>query len=50
MPNKDLYCPNKIFDNNKITIGEFRTYEEAMDFPLHEIWCINRSEDNKFRQ
>jgi hypothetical protein len=46
---KDLFCPNKIFDNENVSIGEFKTKEETDRFPLHGIWCINREEDNKFQ-
>lgn len=49
IPQKDLFCPNKIFDNGSVSIGEFKTKEETDRFPLHGIWCINREEDNKFQ-
>jgi len=37
------------FDNGTISIGEFKTLDDAMNFPIKEIWCINRTEDNKFQ-
>ena len=37
------------FDNGNVSIGEFKTIEEAMSFPLKETWCINRTLDNKFQ-
>ena len=46
--NKGQYCPNCFFNNGTVCIGEFRTIEEAMNFPVKEIWCVNRTEDNKF--
>jgi hypothetical protein len=46
--NKEAYCPNPIFNNGTISIGEFKTIEDAMNFPMQEIWCINRTQDNKF--
>lgn len=42
------WCPNTLFSNGNISIGEFKTFEEAMNFPIKEIWCINRTNDNKF--
>ena len=47
--NKESYCPNSLFDNGTISIGEFKTLEEAMSFPIKEIWCVNRKGDNKFQ-
>ncbi len=46
---KEAYCPNLFFDNGTISIGEFKTLDDAMNFPIKEIWCINRTEDNKFQ-
>jgi hypothetical protein len=46
---KEAYCPNSFFDNGTISIGEFKTLDDAMNFPIKEIWCINRTEDNKFQ-
>lgn len=47
--NKEAYCPNMFFDNGTVSIGEFITLDDAMNFPIKEIWCINRTEDNKFQ-
>ena len=47
--NKKAYCPNSFFNNDTISIGEFKTLDDAMNFPIKEIWCINRTEDNKFQ-
>lgn len=47
--NKETYCPNSFFDNGTISIGKFKTLDDAMNFPIKEIWCINRTEDNKFQ-
>lgn len=44
------FCPNMFFDENNIRIGEFKTLEECMKFPIREIWCINRREDNLFNK
>ena len=46
--NKEAYRPNPIFNNGTVSIGEFKTIEDAMNFPMQEIWCINRTQDNKF--
>ena len=46
---KVSYCPNTFFNNGTISIGEFKTIDEAMNFPIKEIWCINRADDNKFQ-
>lgn len=46
--NKEAYCPNPIFNNGNVSIGEFKTIEDAMNFPIQEIWCINRTQGNKF--
>ena len=43
--NKEAYCPNPIFNNGTVSIGEFKTIEDAMNFPMQEIWCINRTQD-----
>ena len=45
---KQKWCPNQFFNNGIISIGEFKTVEESMNFPIKEIWCINRTNDNKF--
>jgi hypothetical protein len=47
--NIEKYCPNTIFNNGIISIGEFKTLEEAMNFPIKQVWCVNRDEDNKFQ-
>ena len=47
--NKEAYCPNPIFNNGTISIGEFKTLDDAMNFPIKDIWCINRQGDNKFQ-
>ena len=39
---------NNNLNNGTISIGEFKTIEDAMNFPMQEIWCINRTQDNKF--
>ena len=44
------WCPNTIFSNGSVSIGEFKTLEEAMNFPKKEIWCINRTNDNLFNK
>lgn len=49
MNNKQSFCPNLLFDNGVVSIGEFLTIEEAMNFPIKEVWCINRNDDNKFQ-
>ena len=46
--NIEKYCPNVLFNDNNISIGEFKTLEEAMTHPLKEYWCFNREEDNLF--
>ena len=46
---KVSYCPNTFFNNGTISIGEFKTIDEAMNFPIKEIWCINRTVDNKYQ-
>ena len=45
---KEAYCPNMLFDNSIISIGEFKTLDDAINFPLKENWFINRRQDNKF--
>lgn len=45
---KEAYCPNSFFDNGTISIGEFKTLDDAMNFPIKGIWRINRTQDNKF--
>jgi len=32
--NKEAYCPNPIFNNGTVSIGEFKTIEDAMNFPM----------------
>lgn len=48
--NINKYCPNQIYSSESVSIGEFKTIDDFMSYPLHEIWCINRIEDNKFEQ
>lgn len=48
MDKKEAYCPNSFFDNGNVSIGEFKTMEDAMNFPLREIWSVNRVQDNEF--
>lgn len=47
---KELYCPNLIFDSDNISIGEFNNVEQYMNFPIKELWFINRLEGNKFQE
>ncbi len=44
---QSIYCPNSIFDNGVISIGEFKTMNDCMNYPIKD-WCITREEDNKF--
>jgi Cdc6-like AAA superfamily ATPase len=46
--NIEKYCPNVLFNDNNISIGEFKTLEEAMTHPLKGYWYFNREEDNLF--
>ena len=46
--NKEKYCPNMFFDSDNVSIGEFKTIEEAMEYPLKGCWCVNREENNLF--
>lgn len=46
--NIEKYCPNVLFNDNNISIGEFKTPEEAMTHPLHGYWCFNQEEYNLF--
>ena len=32
--NKEPYCPNLFFNNDTISIGEFKTLDDAMNFPI----------------
>lgn len=36
------------FDSDNVSIGEFKTIEEAMEYPLKGCWCVNREENNLF--
>jgi len=47
---KSNYCPNMFYDTEQVSIGEFNTLQECMNFPIHNIWCINRDEDNLFEK
>lgn len=42
------YSPNTIFSNGYVSVEEFKTLEEAMNFPIKDVWCINRTDDNLF--
>lgn len=44
---QSIYCPNLIFDNDTISIGEFKTIDDCMNYPIKE-WCITKEDDNKF--
>lgn len=50
MENKEKYCPNILYDSNNVSIGEFKTLEDYMEFPIHDIWCVNRIDDNLFEK
>lgn len=45
---KNKFCPNILVEDGNISVGEFNNIEEANAFPIQEIWCINRRDDNKF--
>lgn len=45
---KSKYCPNIIIEDGNISLGEFKTLQDANEFPLQGIWCVNRENDNKF--
>lgn len=36
------------YNANGVSIGEFKTLNDCMEFPIHNIWCINREDDNLF--
>ena len=40
---RSKYCPNELFSEDNISLGEFKTINDAMEFPIHEVWCVNRS-------
>ena len=37
---KEAYCPNSFFDNGTISIGEFKTLDDAMNFPIKKMLLI----------
>ncbi len=45
---KTKFCPNIIINDGNISVGEFQTLQDATEFPLQGIWCVNRENDNKF--
>ena len=48
---KSKWCPNVFFENDNISIGEFKTLDDAMAFPIPDKWCVNRTVgDNKFEK
>lgn len=48
---KSKWCPNVIFEKGNISIGEFKTLDDAMAFPISDVWCVNRTVgDNKFEK
>ena len=48
---KSKWCPNVIFEKGNISIGEFKTLDDAMAFPIPDVWCVNRTVgDNKFEK
>lgn len=49
--NKYKWCPNVIFEKGNVSIGEFKTLDDAMAFPIPDVWCVNRTVgDNKFEK
>lgn len=36
----DKYCPNMLYSGNNVTIGEFKTLEECMNYPLKDVWPL----------
>lgn len=48
---KSKWCPNVFFEKRSISIGEFKTLDDAMGFPIPDKWCVNRTVgDNKFEK
>lgn len=48
---KSKWCPNVFFEKGSISIGEFKTLDVAMGFPIPDKWCVNRTVgDNKFEK
>ena len=48
---KSKWCPNVFFEKGSISIGEFKTLDDAMGFPIPDKWCVNRTVgDNKFEK
>lgn len=37
---KEAYCPNMFFDNSIISIGEFKTLDDAMNFPIKRFGIL----------
>lgn len=46
--NRLAYCPNEFYNKDNVSVGEFKTIEEMMNFPIKDIWDINRTKSNKF--
>lgn len=48
---KSKWCPNVFFEKGSISIGEFKTLDDALGFPIPDKWCVNRTVgDNKFEK
>ena len=48
---KSKWCPNVFFEKGNVSIGEFKTLDDAMGFPIPDKWCVNRTVgDNKFEK
>ena len=44
---KNNYCPNIIAEDasTNVSMGEFKTIQDTMNFPISGIWRINRAGD-----
>lgn len=47
---RSTYCPNEFITRDDVSVGEFKTMDDVLNFPLKEIWDINRTKSNKFKQ
>lgn len=44
------YCPNILFSENNISIGEFKTLEEVKEYPLSRYWFLDFKNSKLFTE
>lgn len=38
--------PNQVFDDGKVFIGELKTYQDAENLPIKQVWCVCKAQSS----